>query len=182
MNRPEHFQNRVLVEQKDIPPHGGVRRRDAGEIAEPPRRVLDHLPRGDDVVIPGSEPQARFPARPRSRQSCKGDQMRQMAGDGQNPVVMLGIHDLDVATQRTPECRQPMRQQNSSAAPDRRCEDRETGRGTIRRTRPRARNARCRPPGAPAPDAQPSGMCGAMASITAPFTEPTSVTIVPGAR
>ncbi len=35
-----------------------------------------------------------------------GDEMRQMAGDRQHHVVMLGGHDFDVGAERAPECLQ----------------------------------------------------------------------------
>ena len=53
---------------------------------------------------------------------------------------------------------------------------------TAWRTRRRGRNARCRRPGGRARSAPGSGRCGTTSRTTCALTEPTSVTIAPGAR
>ena len=87
----EHFQHRVLVGEEHVAPHGRVGGGDAGEIAEAAggkfqhfraRHVLHFVGGADDGV---------------------GDQMRQMAGDGEHQVVVIGGHGLHIGAEQAPE-------------------------------------------------------------------------------
>ncbi len=87
----EHLQHRVLVVQEHVAPHRRIGRRDAGEIAKAAGRELQHLgARHGGEFLRGADDRV-------------GDQMRQMAGDRQHHVVMLGRHHLDVRAERAPE-------------------------------------------------------------------------------
>ena len=87
----EHLQHGVLVVQEHVAPHRRIGRRDAGEIAEAAGRELQHLgARHGGEFLRGADDRV-------------GDQMRQVAGDRQHHVVMLGRHHLDVGAERAPE-------------------------------------------------------------------------------
>ena len=90
----EDLQHRVLVGDEDVAPHGRVGGGDAGEVAEAAGRVLHHLGLGDLLHVGGGA------------DDIVGDQVRQVAGDGQHQVVMAIVHLVDIGAQRTPELRQ----------------------------------------------------------------------------
>ena len=105
--------------------------------------------------------------------------MRQMAGDGEHEVVVLGRHGLDIGAERRQNAasfstaagsvpgggvRMHQRLTNSSAKP--------------------ASGPECSVPatGCAGTKCTPVGRCGAMSRTTAPLTEPTSETMAPGLR
>ena len=90
----QHFQHRFLVVQEHVAPHGGIGGGDAGEVAEAAGRILDHFGRRHLLEIG------------RRRDDVVGDEMRQMAGDGEHQVMMLGRHRLDIRAAGPPELRQ----------------------------------------------------------------------------
>ena len=94
----EHFQHGFLVVQEHVAPHRRIGRRDAGEIAKTAGGELDHF---------GSRHLRQFVRR---ADDGVGDQMRQMAGDRQHQVVMLGVMVSTLA---------PMPAQNARKAFDR---------------------------------------------------------------
>ena len=69
----------------------GIGRGDAGEIAKAAGREFDHFGIGHFLDIGGG------------RDDVIGDEMRQMAGDGEHQIVMLGVHDLDIGAAGAPE-------------------------------------------------------------------------------
>ena len=75
----EHFQHGFLVVQEHVAPHRRVGRRDAGEIAKAAGGELDHLRRRHLRQFVGGADDG------------VGDQMRQMAGDRQHQVMMIGV-------------------------------------------------------------------------------------------
>ena len=87
----EHFQHAVLVGEEHVAPHRRIGRRDAGEIAEAAGGEFQHFRAGDVLELVGGA------------DDRIGDQMRQMAGDGQHEVMPLGVHDLDIGAERAPE-------------------------------------------------------------------------------
>ena len=87
----EHFQHRVLVGQKYVAPHRRIGGRDAGEVAKAAGGEFHHFRRRDLAEFVGGADDG------------VGDQMRQMAGDRQHQIVMLGRHDLDPGADRGPE-------------------------------------------------------------------------------
>ena len=92
----EHFQHRVLVGEEDVAPHGRVGGGDAGEVAKAAGGELQHFRARDLAELVGGADDG------------VGDQMRQMAGDRQHQVVMLGRHGLDVGAERAPERGEPL--------------------------------------------------------------------------
>ena len=103
------------------------------------------------------------------------DQMRQMAGDRQNEIVMLGRHCFDIGAERAPECGEPLdrggvgafgRGENAPAADEQ-----------VRQNRRPGPNARCPRPDAPGRNAHWRVDAGPMSRTIAPLTEPTSDTI-----
>ena len=77
--------------QENVPPHGRVGGGDAGEVTEAAGRELDHLRLGDLFEIGGGA------------DDIVGDEVRHVARDGKDEVVMGGRHDLHIRTQRLPE-------------------------------------------------------------------------------
>jgi len=87
----EHFQHRLAVVEEDVAPHRRVRRRDPREIAKAARGIFDDLRLSHLLEVT------------RGADDRVGDQMRQMAGDGEDAVVMLGRHRLDPRAEPAPE-------------------------------------------------------------------------------
>ena len=73
----EHLEDRVLVVQEDVAPHGRVGGGDAREIAKAAGRELDHLRLRDRLEIG------------RRADDVVGDEMRHVAGDGEDEIVVL---------------------------------------------------------------------------------------------
>ena len=108
-----------------------------------------------------------------------GDQMRQMRGHRQHPVVMLGghRHDLHAAPASHSAVDLVDRRRRRCRAAGSGCT---SGPRTARQSPLRGRNARCRRPDGRGRNARPAAMRGARSRIAASLTEPTSVTIAPG--
>ncbi len=86
-----HFQHRLAVVQEHVAPHGRIAGGDAGEIAEAPGGELDHFAAGDFLQIAGGADDG------------VGDQVRDMAGDGEHAIMVRGFHHFDPRSQRLPE-------------------------------------------------------------------------------
>ena len=164
----EHLQHRLAVVEEDVAPHDGIGGGDAGEVAEAAGGELDHLALGRVLQVG------------RRADDGVGDQMRQMRGDGQHPVVMAGLHDLDLAAERASRAR-ASRSTAAASVP---------GGGVRMHQRPWNSSAKpasgpeCSVPatGWPGTKCTPSGMLGPRSRITACLTEPTSVTMAPGCQ
>ena len=87
----QHFEHRFLVVQEHVAPHDGIGRGDAREVAEAAGRELDHLAVGDALEVGCGV------------DDVVGDEVRQVAGDGQHEIMVLGRHDLDLGAERLPE-------------------------------------------------------------------------------
>ncbi len=87
----EHLQRRLLVVEEYVAPHHRIGGGNPREIAEAAGRELDDLAVGHPLEMP------------RGVDDAEGDEVRQMAGDGQHHVVMGCVHGLDVAAAGTPE-------------------------------------------------------------------------------
>ena len=87
----EHFQHRILVGEEHVAPHGRVGRGDAGEIAEAAGGKLEHLRARHGLHLVGGADDG------------VGDQMRQMAGDREHQVVVVGRHGLHIGAKQAPE-------------------------------------------------------------------------------
>ncbi len=87
----EHLQHRLLVGEEHVAPHGRIGRRDAGEIAEAAGGEFQHLRARHRLHFVGGADDG------------VGDQMRQMAGDGEHHVVVVGRHGLDIGAEQAPE-------------------------------------------------------------------------------
>ena len=145
MKRPSISSTASRLLQEHVAPHHRVRARDPREVGEAAGGVAQHLrlqvlleigDRADDGI---------------------GDQMRQMRGDREHPVVVLGRHGLDQHADGAPErCdlgdRRPDRCPRAASG----CSG---GRGTARRTRHPGRNARCRRPDGRRPSGRARGRC-----------------------
>ena len=81
----EHFQHGLLVGEEHVAPHGRIGGGDAGEIAEAAGGEFDHLRRRHLFEFVGGADDG------------VGDQMRQMAGNREHEVMMVGCHDLVLA-------------------------------------------------------------------------------------
>ncbi len=91
--------------------------------------------------------------------------MRQMRGDRQHPVVVLGRHGLDLAAGQLATCRRPRATASGSVSSiGVRMQWRVCGTGW--RTRPPGRNARCRRPDARRRSGPGSGRCGTTSRMT----------------
>ena len=136
---------------------------------KPPAEIFDHFAFGDLLQVV------------RRADDVVGDQMRHMAGDRQHQIVMLGVHHLDLA----------------AAAPARTACSFSTARGVGARRRrqdaPAAVEQLAKPASGPDCSVPAMGWAGMKCTplrhdagrhraITAPLTEPTSVTIAPGFR
>ena len=71
----------------------GIGGGDAGEVAEAAGGEFDHLRLGDLLDVGGGA------------DDVEGDQMRDVAGDGEHDVVVLGRHGLDRRAERAPQRR-----------------------------------------------------------------------------
>ncbi len=100
-----------------------------------------------------------------------------MAGDGEHEVMMPGVHHLDLAAELFPEGLERLhrafvralgRSENRPAAVEQFGEA-GVGAGPLR-ARDGMGGMKC----------TPLGICGPTSATTAPFTEPTSLTIAPG--
>ena len=90
----EHLQHGVLVGEEHVAPHGRIGRRDPREVAEAAGRELQHLgSRHLGKLIGGAD-------------DGVGDQMRQMAGDAQHQVMVVGRHGFDIGAELPPERRE----------------------------------------------------------------------------
>ena len=90
----EHLQHGILVGEEHVAPHRRVRRRDPCEVAESAGRELQHLgPRHLGQFIGGAD-------------DGVGDQVRQVAGDAEYQVVVVGRHPLDIGAELAPERRE----------------------------------------------------------------------------
>ncbi len=87
----EHFEHRILVGEEHVAPHGRIGSGDAGKIAEAAggefqyfraRHAPQFVGRADDRV---------------------GNQMRQVAGDGEHKVVVVRRHGFDIGAEQPPE-------------------------------------------------------------------------------
>jgi hypothetical protein len=92
----EHLDHRLAVVQEHVAPHGRIRSRDAGEVAEAASRELHHLRFGHRLEIrDGAD-------------DVVGDEMRHVAGDRQHQVMVLRGHRLHVGAEAAPESREPV--------------------------------------------------------------------------
>ena len=142
----QHLEHRLAVVEEDVAPHHRIGGRDAGEVAEAAGGEFDHL--GFQRLLEIG----------RGADDGVGDEMRQMRGDRQHLVVMLGVHGHDLHPRPLPEPRHPV--DRRAIGVRRAASGCTSGPGTSRRSPPRARNARCRrrdgrardgrPPAAPA--------------------------------
>ncbi len=87
----EHLEHGVAVVEEHVAPHRRVARGDAGEVAEAAGRILDHFALRDLLEVGGGADDG------------VGDQVREVAGDRENEVVVLGVHHLDHRPERAPE-------------------------------------------------------------------------------
>ena len=87
----QDIQRRLAVIEKNIAPHHRVGRGNAGKIPEPGGRIFQDL---TAKIV--------FQVRCRADNGV-GDEGRQMRGDGQNPVVMTGRHNIDHGAHVTPQ-------------------------------------------------------------------------------
>ena len=87
----QHFEDRVLVVQADVAPHGRVGGGKAGEVAKARGRIFDHLGLGDRLKVVGGA------------DDVVGDDVRQMRDDGEHHVVVVGVHRVDVGAAAPPE-------------------------------------------------------------------------------
>jgi hypothetical protein len=92
----EHFQHRLLVGEEHVAPHRGIGGGDAGEITKTAGREFNHLGRSHLCELV------------RGADNGVGDQMRQMAGDGEHEVMMIRRHHLDLGAHRGPERAEPV--------------------------------------------------------------------------
>ena len=92
----QHLQHGVLVVQEHVAPHGRIGRGDAGEVAKAAGGELQHFGLGDALQFVGGADDG------------VGDQVRQVAGDGEHEVVVLGGHGFDIGAERLPERLQPL--------------------------------------------------------------------------
>ena len=92
---PQNFQGSFLVRQENIAPHRRVAGSNSGEIAKPRRRVFYHF------AICHAAQIIRHPY----HRIC--NQVRCMAGDSQNKIVVFRIHFLDICAQPFPKVAQP---------------------------------------------------------------------------
>ena len=102
--------------------------------------------------------------------------MRQMRGDREHPVVVLGRHGLDHACRPPATCAATARDRLADRCP-RSASGCSGGRGTASRTPPRARNARCRRPDGRRRSARARADAAPRPGSAAALIEPTSVTI-----
>ena len=93
----EHFQHRVLVGEEHVAPHGRIGGGDAGEIAEAAGGEFQHLRARDRLQFVGGADDG------------VGDQMRQMAGDREHQVVVVGRHRLDIGAEQRARTRRASR-------------------------------------------------------------------------
>ena len=117
----QQFEHGLAVGQKDVAPHDRIGGGDAGKVAKTAGRI------GDDL---GLQILAEFG---RGADDRIGDQMRQMRGDRQHLVVVIGRHRRDPHSGQFPQrftlasasgsvsgsgVRMHQRSRNSSAKPD----------------------------------------------------------------
>ena len=161
----QHLQHRILVVEEHVAPHRRIGSGDAREIAKAAggkfddlraRRLLEIGGRADDIV---------------------GDEMRNVAGDRQHQIVMRRRHHLDIRSDRLPKRPHALDGARIGALRRRRMHHRLTNNVANPASGPD-----CSVPatGCAGTRCASSGRWGAIAAITAPFTEPTSETIAPG--
>ena len=82
-----------LLVEEHVAPHRRIGGGDAGEVAKAAGGEFHHFRRGHLRQFVGGADDG------------VGDQMRQMAGDREHQVVMVGRHDLDLGAERRPRTR-----------------------------------------------------------------------------
>ena len=87
----EHLQHRLLIVQEDITPHCRIGRSDSGEVAEAASREFHHFRAGYILKI------SRRP------HDIVCDEMRNVARDSEDQIMVGSLHDLDVGADRLPE-------------------------------------------------------------------------------
>ncbi len=105
--------------------------------------------------------------------------MRRMADHRQHLVVVVGVHHVDIGAHGLPEARS--RASAAGSVPGWSISRHQRLRNSVAKPE---RGPECSVPasGWPGMKCTPSGICGPTAAITARLTEPTSVTVAPGAR
>ena len=89
-----------------------------------------------------------------------GDEMRQMRGDGQHPVVMRGAPSISTLHAGALPRVRPSLSTAAGVGAGRRGQDAPAAVGTARRSPRPGRNARCRRPDGRGPNGRPGARCG----------------------